>query len=285
MNNATAPINAHRSGVALRDVDSNELCELSVVVPCHNEAASIRNLQRALNQLRSALEDQCRLELLLVDDGSTDDTAALLEDHFGQQNGVTILRHASNRGIAAAIATGLRHAKTEVVASLDADCTYDPLELVHMVPLLADDVDLVVASPYHPAGAVEGCTAWRLVLSKAASRLYRMVLRNKLHTYTSCVRIYRRSSVVDVTLQNDGFVGVTELVWQLDRRGAKIVEHPAVLRVRTTGQSKMRVARTTWAHLRLLARAGCLRLLRVCPDRLRKTSMAASPVFIHLDIL
>ena len=285
MNNVSAPILAHRSGVALRDTGSDEPRELSVVVPCYNEAASIEKLQRALAQLRLALEDQCRLELLLVDDGSTDNTAALLEDYFGGQDDVTILRHGKNRGIAAAIATGLRHAKTEIIASLDADCTYDPLQLVPMVPLLREDVDLVVASPYHPSGAVAGCTAWRLVLSKCASRLYRLVLRNKLHTYTSCVRIYRRSSVVDVLVRNDGFVGVTELVWQLDRRGAKIVEHPAVLTVRTTGQSKMRVARTTWAHLKLLARAGCLRLLGVCPGPLRKTSAVASPVFINFDFL
>jgi len=282
MKNAIAPIRTIRSGFAIGKADTMEPRELSVVIPCHNEAPSLQNLRAALARLRSALDGQCRLELLLVDDGSTDDTAALLHDYFGEQNHMTILRHVTNRGIAAAIATGLRHARTEMVASLDADCTYDPLQLVHMLPLLADDVDLVVASPYHPGGAVEGGSAWRLVLSRMASRFYRAVLRNKLHTYTSCVRIYRRSSVVDLALRNGGFVGVTELVWQLDRRGGKIVEHPAVLTVRKTGHSKMRLARTTWAHLRLLGRAACLRLLCVRLEPLRRTSLLASPIFLTL---
>ena len=103
------------------------------------------------------------------------------------------MRHEANRGLAAAIPTGLAETQAEIVASLDADCTYDPLQLVPMLRLLAPDVDLVVASPYHPRGTVEGVAAWRLALSRLASRLYRCVMRNKLHTYTSCVRVYRRS--------------------------------------------------------------------------------------------
>ena len=223
------------------------------------------DLSAATERLRSELAGHCELELLLVDDGSTDETWDLMQSHFGNRTDVRFLRHETNRGIAAAISTGVRHARADVVASLDADCTYDPLVLVPMQRLLKDDVDLVVASPYHPAGDVEGVPAWRLALSRLASRLYRVVLRNKLHTYTSCVRIYRRSSVVDLPLRNGGFVGVVELVCQLDRDGGKIVEYPAVLRVRKTGHSKMRVARTTWDHLRLLAWAAWLRLFGRAP--------------------
>jgi dolichol-phosphate mannosyltransferase len=129
-----------------------------------------------------------------------------------------------------------------------------------MLDLLTADVDLVVASPYHPAGAVRSVPAWRLALSRAASRLYRLVMRNKLHTYTSCVRICRRSAVIDLPSTQGGFVGVVELVWQLDRRGSRIVEFPTVLTARQTGHSKMRVARAMAAHLCLLTRAAAVRL-------------------------
>ena len=166
---------------------------------------------------------------------------------------MTILR-ATNRGIAAAISTGpATRAGRDRRLDRRHDCTYDPLQLVPMLRLFEQDVDAVVASPYHPAGSVVGVPAWRLGLSKLASRLYRGVFRNKLNTYTSCVRVYRRSSVVNLPLRNGGFVGVVELLWQLDRRGGKIVEHPATLTVRKTGHSKMRVARTTLLHLRLLS--------------------------------
>lgn len=119
---------------------------------------------------------------------------------------------------------------------------------------------MVVASPYHPLGKVNHVPPWRLKLSKAASGLYRLVLRQKLHTYTSCFRVYRRSLVVGVPLRNSGFVGIAELVCELDRRGEKVVEAPATLDVRTTGQSKMRVLRAGWAHLRLICRTGLSRM-------------------------
>jgi len=64
-----------------------------------------------------------------------------------------------------------------------------------------------------------------------------------------------------VPLHHDGFVGIAELVCELDRRGEKVVECPATLDIRTTGQSKMRVLRAGWAHLKLIARTGFSRLL------------------------
>lgn len=262
---------ANRNLIAPADTDMSTSAAgaFAIVVPCHNEVDSLPNLQVAIGLLRKELPVTCRLELILVDDGSTDGTLERMHELFGNDPGTTLLRQVPKRGIAAAIAMGILHAQSEIVATLDADCTYHPTELVPMLRLLADDVDMVVASPYHPHGGVLGVPAWRLGLSQGASRLYRRLMRNKLHTYTSCVRVYRRSSVVDLPLQNDGFVGVVELLWQLDRRGGKIVEHPAVLRTRTTGQSKMRVARATLAHIRMLCRAFYCRLApqRVEPIR------------------
>jgi dolichol-phosphate mannosyltransferase len=245
---------------------AERLCDVTVVVPCFNEADSIEQLRAGLARLQTALDGCCQLELLLVDDGSTDGTYDLLHHHFDASSHVSIVRHDTNRGIAAAIATGIAEARTDIVASLDADCTYDPVQLAEMLPLLTAEVDMVVASPYHPRGAVEGCPAWRIALSRIASRLYRLVLYSKLHTYTSCVRVYRRSAVVNLPLRDGGFVGVAELTWQLDRRGGTIIEHPAVLTVRKTGHSKMRIARTAWAHLKLILRAACLRVFRARPS-------------------
>jgi len=240
---------------------SAECPRLAIIVPCFNEAESLAGLAVQWRRLRQALTGQYEAEMLLVDDGSTDATWQLLHDHFGDDPATRLIRHEVNRGIAAAIRTGLVHASAEIVASIDADCTYEPLQLMSLLAQLADDVDMVVASPYHPAGKVIGVAAWRLTLSRLASRLYAVVLRNQLHTYTSCFRVYRKSAVVDLPLSRGGFVGVVELLWQLDRRGGRIVECPAVLSVRTTGQSKMRVARTALAHLGLLVQAAWLRLL------------------------
>jgi dolichol-phosphate mannosyltransferase len=240
---------------------------LAVVVPCYNEVDSIGVLAEGLARLRQALSAQHETEIVLVDDGSTDATWQVLADEFGHEEDVRRVRHEQNQGIAAAIATGIRAASAEIVASLDADCTYEPLQICQLLERLTDGVDMVVASPYHPAGRVEGVPPWRLALSQLASRLYALVMRNQLHTYTSCVRVYRRSSVVDLPLNEGGFVGIVELLWQLDRRGGKIAECPAVLTVRKTGHSKMKLARTTCVHLSFLARAVVSRVLSPAAGR------------------
>jgi glycosyltransferase involved in cell wall biosynthesis len=171
------------------------------------------------------------------------------------------VRHEVNRGVALGILTGIRYAKTEIVASIDCDCTYDPHELGRMIPLLTDGVDLVTGSPYHPEGSVRNVPHWRLSLSKSASALYRLVLHQKLGTYTACFRVYRRSAALSVQLEYGGFLGVAEMIGKLDLAGSKIVEYPTTLNVRVLGHSKMKVARTIAGHLGLLLRLARLRLI------------------------
>jgi len=140
------------------------------------------------------------------------------------------------------------------VCSIDCDCTYDPVELKYMIPRLVEGVDLVTGSPYHPDGQVLGVPAWRLVLSRGASWLYRRTLKQPLHTFTSCFRVYRRDAMLELELREGGFLGVAELLARVLRNGGRVVEHPATLKVRVFGQSKMKTVRAILGHLRLLTR-------------------------------
>lgn len=227
---------------------------VTVVIPCFNEELVLPYLANTLGGLRDLLEPSYDLTFLLVDDGSSDGTWQSLHRIFGADPRFRLILHPINRGVAAAILTGVKNASTEVVCSMDCDCTYDPHELAHMIPLLSEGVDLVTASPYHPEGAVVNVPAWRLGLSRAASLLYGAVLRLPLHTYTSCFRVYRRSAVEDLALREPGFLGVAELLGELALNGSRIVEHPAVLETRMLGRSKMRVLQTALGHLRLMTR-------------------------------
>jgi glycosyltransferase involved in cell wall biosynthesis len=184
-----------------------------------------------------------------------------------------VVHHARNGGVAAAIQTGIRAATTEVVCSIDADCTYDPHLLAGMIPMLEDGVDLVTASPYHPEGAVRNVPEWRLSLSRGLSAMYRRLLHHKLYTYTSCFRVYRRSAAADVELTRRGFLGVMEMLGRMDLAGHGIREFPAVLEVRMIGRSKMKVLRTIAGHLGLYAE---LARLRVQDPAARGTPAAAA---------
>jgi len=123
---------------------------------------------------------------------------------------------------------------------------------------------------------------WRLSLSRVASFLYRRVLRQKLHTYTSCFRVYRRSAMIGTQPERDGFLGIAELVGKLALSGAEIVEYPATLEVRVLGHSKMKIVRTIVGHLGLLTSLAWQRVAqraRLAPvvDRTGDVGAAATP--------
>jgi glycosyltransferase involved in cell wall biosynthesis len=244
---------------------------VSIVVPLYNERECVGHLVQSLAELEKTLWERYELELLLVDDGSQDGTPHLLERAVGGRRGYRVLRHDANRGIAAAIQSGLRAAVHDVAASMDCDGSYDPGLLAELFPLLTPGVDLVTASPYHVRGAVENVPLWRLRLSRLASTLYGVACWHRLSCYTSCFRVYRRSTIAPIELENPGFVGVAELVCRVLQQGGRVVEHPARLRSRVAGYSKMRTMRVSLTHLRLIAKLLFDRLLR------RQTSLATTP--------
>jgi hypothetical protein len=168
---------------------------------------------------------------------------------------------------------------------MDCDCTYDPHELQNMIPLLTPDVDLVTASPYHRFGKVLNVPRWRLTLSMGSSFLYRRLFNQKLATYTSCFRVYRRSAVADIPLTNGGFLGIAELLGRLDLRGSRIVEYPATLSVRMLGRSKMKILKSILGHLGLMARLLGMRFSspRGTPAAQRRVQASAPPHTLDPD--
>lgn len=263
MSSLSTQTSDHRSHTEADRVAHEAVREIGVtiIVPCFNEESGCENFHANVVRLRKHLDQKYNLMLVLVDDGSSDGTLNKLKELFGNDRSCTIVSHGENRGVGAAIMTGIQHASTEIVCSMDFDCSYDPQQFTQMIPLLGDDVDIVTASPYHPDGLVRNVPKWRLALSKAASVMYGCLLDSKLFTYTSCFRVYRRRSVANIKLSNDGFVGVVELLWEVDRSGGKIVECPATLGVREYGQSKMRTMQVMFGHLGLMWN-GLLRRLR-----------------------
>ena len=246
-------VQSPKSEIQSRRPKTEDQSPVSIVIPVYNEEAALPYLANTLRSVEAKLRENYEPNFIFVDDCSSDNTLAKLNELFGTRENVRIIRHETNKGVAAGIMTGIKQANTEIVCSMDCDCTYDPHELANMIPLLAGDVDMVTASPYHKSGGVRNVPEWRLFLSRGASFLYRRVLEAKLDTYTSCFRVYRRSSVVDLNLREQGFLGVAEMLGKLDISGGKIIEYPAVLEVRLFGFSKMKTARTILGHLNLLS--------------------------------
>jgi polysaccharide deacetylase family protein (PEP-CTERM system associated) len=249
----------HSETITVTSLGANKT-PVTIVIPCFNEESTLPYLANTLLSVQETLGEKYRPNFIFVDDCSTDKTWELLQKLFLPNPNFALLRHEQNRGVAAAMMTGIRAAKTEIVCSMDCDCSYDPHELKNMIPLLQEEVALVTASPYHAEGKVLNVPAWRLTLSKGSSFLYRQVLSQKLATYTSCFRVYRKSVVEKLELEEEQFLGVAELLGKLDLQGAQIVEYPATLAVRLFGYSKMKLLKTILGHLKLLSRLLKLRL-------------------------
>jgi polysaccharide deacetylase family protein (PEP-CTERM system associated) len=232
---------------------------VTVVVPLYNEETNVPYLRGNLIDLAVRLSRQFRVQFVLVDDGSSDGTWKQLQDRFSDLPGCRLVRHEKNSGVAAAIMTGIRAATTPIVASMDCDCSYDPTELEKMIPMIKD-ADLVTASPYHPDGEVYNVPPWRLFLSRTLSSIYSVLLSSKIHTYTSCFRVYRKEAVEKISIREGGFLGVAELLIRLKLAGGRVVEYPTTLASRLFGESKMKIVRTIVRHLGLIGELVRLRI-------------------------
>ncbi|MCA9052416.1 MAG: glycosyltransferase family 2 protein [Planctomycetaceae bacterium] len=226
---------------------------VSVVVPCFNEEQGLDQLTGVLRETESRWP-QYNWRFIFVNDCSTDRTLELLTQQFSEWPNAAVLSHHHNLGITGAILSGTRYADSEIVCSIDSDCTYDPRDLGALVQMIEAGNDMVTASPYHPEGGVAGVPAWRLILSRAASMLYRAAFRAHVYTFTACYRAYRRSAVMKLNVENPQYGGLAEMLLLLMIDGGRIAEFPTVLKVRQFGQSKMKVVRTIMAHLTLMRR-------------------------------
>jgi dolichol-phosphate mannosyltransferase len=224
--------------------------DLSIIIPFYNERDNVELLTAGLIPVVRELRRDRSVELVFVDDGSTDGTADLLRQSFGDDAPARIVCHERNRGLGAALRTGIAAAQGQVIVCSDSDSTYSYSLIPRLLELLTPEVDIVTGSCYHPRGAVENVPAYRVLLSKTASFMYRVILRWDIHTYTCMFRAYRRHVLDTVTFDSDDFLSVTELLANSIRRGYTVRELPCTLRVRRYGQSKAKILRIVRSHLR-----------------------------------
>ncbi len=225
---------------------------VTIIIPCYNEEESIPQLMRKLGELNAILSSAYDCNYLFVDDGSKDQTYKLLSENAGHLKN-RIVRHDVNKNLGGALKTGISHAGIcDYIAFLDSDCTYEPDILKTLLGELDKGADLSTVSPYHPKGLVEGVPAWRLVLSKGLSLMYRIILRTPFYTYTAMVRAVRAEKTSALINERNDFSFVALFFIKAIRAKYKIAEVPATLQVRKFGVSKMSLLRTIKSHIKII---------------------------------
>jgi dolichol-phosphate mannosyltransferase len=223
------------------------------VVPCHNEEG---NLPRYEAELFAALDALgADYEVLIVDDGSTDATAAAAAALKASRPSTSVLRLTPNRGLGGALRAGFSAARGEWIATLDADLTFRPESLKDMLALArSSGADLIAGSPYLRAGDLASVPWARRLPSLMLNALYRGLFGLGLTAYTPVFRLYRASRLRELALTAEGFEINAEIAARAQLAGWRVAEVPAALETRMSGVSKLKRWRELARHASLIAR-------------------------------
>lgn len=250
----------------------NELIDSSIgrqkvviALPAYNEELSLPPLLAAIR--RDLSEAGLLYEVIVVDDGSADDTA-LVASQASFDMPVCVVKHPHNQGLAAALRTAFQSALAQtqsgdIIVTMDADNTHLPGSIARLVQMIREGNDVAIASRYQAGARVVGVPFHRNLLSFAARGLFKVCFPIKgVHDYTCGYRAYRRDLLNEAAhyygdqfVSEQGFSCMVDVLLKLRRFRPVMGEAPLILRYdQKGGVSKMHVARTVWQTLRLIAR-------------------------------
>ena len=210
-----------------------------VVIPTHQEAMNIGAVLSALRDTNSGID------VLVVDDASTDGTGDIARGFDSPTFKVTVIERPDKNGLGNAYRFGFQYAldhNYDVVAEMDADLSHDPSVLPELVSIASMGIDLAIGSRYVPGGRIEGWPKNRLRLSRWGNRYVALLLGLAINDATAGFRAFTTDTVRANDLTNtksDGYTFQIETTYRLVRSGARVVEVPIVFRERTAGVSKM----------------------------------------------
>jgi glycosyltransferase involved in cell wall biosynthesis len=203
---------------------------ITVVTPCYNEEAILEVNIKALITYLESKSSKYDWEILIVNDGSKDNTATIANDLAKQNASVRVIHHPTNLNLGNAIKTGFSNAHGDIIVILDIDLSYDTSHIEQMVDkLIETSADIVMASPYMKGGKVTAVPFLRRIMSRWVNRFMRLAAQDKYHTFTGMVRAYRTSFVQTLNLKTRDYEINPEIVYKAMILRAKIVEVPANL--------------------------------------------------------
>jgi dolichol-phosphate mannosyltransferase len=211
-----------------------------VIVPTYKEAD---NIQRFLTHVR---QDAPNIDILVVDDNSPDGTSEIAKEVAARLGQVKVLSRSGKRGYAAASRDAMRAAigdGYEVIATMDADFSHDPMVIEQLVSRVNENTALVIGSRYVAGGQVTNWPLFRRVLSRWGNLYTAFCLKLKINDCTSGFRAYSAKQLSQINLNEltaDGYAFLTEMAFVISRNNlGGVVELPINYVDRAYGDSKM----------------------------------------------
>ena len=235
----------------------------TLVLPCFNEEESLPKAIQQCQDLKRHLLDW-DLEVVAVDDGSSDRTNTLLKRAAEEHQWIRVVTHPFNRGYGAALRSGFEAAHGEVVGYTDADNQFDILEFAEGIALI-DDVDLVAGFRVYRFDPLA-----RLVASWVYNRLVRILFRVPVRDVDCSFKLMRRQKLDRLVLMCDDFFIDTEIVARARKWNWRIVETGVRHYPRTAGRTTVRPGDVP----RTLRRIGQMWFAIHFPKRVRHAELA-----------
>ena len=217
--------------------------DLSVVVPLYDEEENVDPVIRELLEVLDGMEVSS--EVVLVDDGSRDQTAARAGRWCRRDPRVHLIELRRNFGQTAALSAGFDHARGRVVVAMDGDQQNDPHDIPQLLTKLDEGYDVVSGWRRDRQDAL----MLRKLPSAAANRLISRVTGTRLHDYGCTLKAYRREVICHIRLYGDLHRFIPALTQAV---GARVTELPVNHRARVRGHSKYGISRTFRVLLDLL---------------------------------
>jgi hypothetical protein len=226
---------------------------VSIICPAFNEADGIGP---AIGKLRDCL-DRLSLpaEVLIINDGSTDQTAAVAAAAIGADSRFRVFSHKVNFGRGRAMRTGFEEARGDIIITTEADLSWGEDVIGRMIDLLEGDprLDAVFASPHLEGGGYRNVPWHRVMLSRVGNRVLRALYPAPVTMTTGMTRAYRADAIQGQQLTKDGKELHLEIANRLMTLGYQIGEVPAVLSWPAPGSGRTsRGKRTDWTKIRRL---------------------------------
>ncbi|PSR13191.1 MAG: glycosyl transferase family 2 [Bacteroidetes bacterium] len=211
-------------------IPAREKLLVSILTPAYNEADIIEKSVQTIYDYMQQLEDEYDWELVVVNDGSRDNTGKLADELARTKDNMRVIHHKINRNLGGALQTGFRHCRGDYVIVLDIDLTYAPYHIERLlVEAVETDADIVVASPYMKGGKTTKIPFKRELLSRAMNKLLRWTSPADLHTYTGMVRAYKREFLQNLNLKSNTYTINPEIINKACILRSRIQEIPAHL--------------------------------------------------------